>query len=87
MKFSGMLFYRMGGNVIDWVKEPILRVGRAGIWTEVNVFGIDFSTEYRFHTSFIKKMALSYSFLTMDKSAGSYDSKYALDYLKNKTPY
>jgi iron complex outermembrane receptor protein len=50
----------------------------------VDVFGIDFSTEYRFHTSFIKKMALSYSFLTMDKSAGSYDSKYALDYLKNK---
>jgi iron complex outermembrane receptor protein len=84
MKFSGALFYRMGGNVIDWVKEPDSTRWESRNLTEVNVFGIDFSTEYRFHTSFLKKMALSYSFLTMDKSAGSYDSKYALDYLKNK---
>jgi iron complex outermembrane receptor protein len=84
LKFSGALFYRMGGNVIDWVKEPDSTRWESRNLTEVNVFGIDFSTEYRFQTSFIKKLALSYSFLIMDKSAGSYDSKYALDYLRNK---
>ena len=33
-------------------------------------FGIDFSTEYRFHTSFHKKDGFVLFFLTMDKSAG-----------------
>ncbi|MDR2841067.1 MAG: TonB-dependent receptor [Paludibacter sp.] len=77
-------FYRWGTNVIDWVKDTDSTIWNSRNLTNVNAFGIDFSAEYQFIASFVKKISLSYSFLTLDKVAGNFDSKYALDYLKHK---
>jgi len=77
-------FYRMGQNVIDWVKEPTATIWESKNLTNVNALGADISTAYYFQKCFINKVGLNYSYLQMDKSADNYDSKYVLDYLKNK---
>ena len=81
---SGSTYYRFGRNIIDWVKYPDAVKWESKNLTEVNAFGADLSYEYRFENSFIKSIALSYSFLNLDKKENGYDSKYALDYLKHK---
>lgn len=82
---NAAVFYRMGQNVIDWIKPNSSAVKyEASNLAEVNALGGDFSFEYRFQELFIKKIAVTYSYLQLDKTAQGFDSKYALDYLKNK---
>lgn len=84
IRFNLTSFYRMGSNIIDWIKYPDSTKWISQNLTQVNAFGIDFNAEYTFHNSIIEKLKYSYSFLNMDKSATGFDSKYALDYLKHK---
>jgi len=77
-------YYRLGQNVIDWVKPSTTAGWISENLTNVNALGADLSAEYRFHHSFIQKLAINYSFLQLDKSTGNFISKYALDYLKHK---
>ncbi len=84
LKMNGAAFYRIGKNVIDWVKFSPTTKWESKNLADVNAFGVDASADYYFKTGFVKKIALSYSYLTLDKEAVSFDSKYALDYLRNK---
>lgn len=84
-RLNAAIFYRMGQNVIDWIKPNSTSAKyEASNLAEVNALGGDFSFEYRFQELFIKKIAVTYSYLQLDKTAEGFDSKYALDYLKNK---
>jgi len=78
-------FYRHGTNVIDWVKLP----PDTTMWlsrneTAINTTGGELTAEYKNLRGFIKDLRISYTGLSMDKNASGYDSKYALDYLRNK---
>lgn len=77
-------YYRMGQNVIDWVKPTLTAGWVSENLTSVNGLGADVSAEYYFGSSFLRKISLNYSYLQMDKSASTFISKYALDYLKHK---
>ena len=77
-------FYRLGNNIIDWVKMPDAEKWESRNLTNVNAVGFETSGEYRFTNSFIQSIGANYSFLNLDKKAEGYDSKYALDYLKHK---
>jgi len=84
-KVNAAVFYRMGQNVIDWIKPNSAAVKyEASNLAEVNALGSDISLEYRPLDLFIKNVAVTYSYLQLDKTADGFDSKYALDYLKNK---
>ena len=83
-KLDATVYYRMGQNIIDWVKLPTETIWQSKNLTSVNALGGDISFAYFFNKEFVKKIGLSYSYLQMDKSAENYDSKYVLDYLKNK---
>ena len=83
-KMNASTFKRFGQNVIDWTKEPDSTKWFSRNLTSVNAFGVDLNTEYQFNSSFLRKISVSYSYLLLDKSATGFDSKYALDYLKNK---
>jgi len=83
-KLDATVYYRMGQNVIDWVKLPSETVWQSKNLTNVNALGTDISLIHYFSQSFIRKISSSYSYLKMDKSATNFDSKYALDYLKHK---
>jgi iron complex outermembrane receptor protein len=82
--FSATTFYRIGQNIIDWVKIPEAVKWESRNWTGINTFGAELLISYQPLFSPIKSVLLSYSFLDMDKESGGLDSKYALDYQKNK---
>ena len=77
-------YYRMGQNIIDWVKLTPTANWVSENLTNVNALGADVSFEYIFHQSFLSKIGINYSYLQSDKSANNFISKYALDYLKHK---
>jgi len=77
-------FYRLGTNVIDWVKQPDSTLWNSRNETAINTTGGEFTAEYKKFDGFVKDIRISYTGLTMDKNAIGYDSKYALDYLRNK---
>lgn len=79
------VYYRHGNNVIDWVKTSSTSSKYVSMnLSEVNATGGDITAEYRFDRLFIRKFSVAYSYLTLDKSVEGFDSKYALDYLRNK---
>jgi len=83
-KLDASVYYRVGKNIIDWVKVPDSVKWESRNLTSVNALGTDLTFEYSFKKSFFDKISVSYSYLHLDKSADEYDSKYALDYLKHK---
>ena len=83
-KLNGSAFYRMGENIIDWVKQPDSTKWESRNLTNVNALGLNVMTEYSFKHGFLKKVSVSYAYLQLDKQADNFDSKYALDYLKHK---
>ncbi|MDR3652319.1 MAG: TonB-dependent receptor [Paludibacter sp.] len=83
-KLDVSLYKRFGQDVIDWIKQPDSTKWQSRNLTNVDAIGADFAFEYYFRHSFLNKVSTTYSYLSMDKSATGFDSKYALDYLKNK---
>lgn len=83
-KASAGIFYRKGHNIIDWVLLPSETKWKSMNLTGLNTLGTDLSVSYKFRKSFMKSIDLSYTFLTADKEATGYDSKYALDYMKHQ---
>ncbi len=77
-------FYRLGKNIIDWVKTPEAEKWESRNLTNVNAAGFELNCEYRFKSQFLQSIRANYSFLSIDKKAEGFDSKYALDYLKHK---
>jgi iron complex outermembrane receptor protein len=84
LRINSDVYYRIGKNVIDWVKMPDSTKWVSRNYTDVRALGADFSADYFFKNSFFKKIQVAYSFLHLNKDAGVYESMYALDYLKNK---
>ena len=76
-------YYRMGENIIDWVKEDEASKWESRQITTLNTLGVELSLGYSFDT-FLKEISMSYGHIQTDKSSGSYISQYALDYLKDK---
>jgi len=83
-KASVSSYFRDGKNVIDWVKTPDSTKWESKNLTEVKALGGEITSEYIFHSGFLKTIRLSYAYLHLDKKAVGFDSKYALDYLKDK---
>ena len=81
---EAVAYYRIGKNIIDWIKYPDNEKWESQNLTEVNALGVDFRTEYHFQHSFVEKAGVSYSYLHMNKNKQLFDSRYALDYLKHK---
>jgi vitamin B12 transporter len=77
-------FYRVGSNIIDWVRYPGQEQWESMNLTSLHTSGLNISTGYRFLNSFLKRVSLAYSFINTDKQASDYDSKYALDYLRHQ---
>lgn len=79
------VYYRLGNNIIDWVKQPDSVRWESRNLTDVNALGGDVSVRYTFGTdAFVRGVSLDYSYLHLDRQAEGFDSKYALDYLKHK---
>ena len=83
-KFNISTFYRIGTNVIDWVKLSDSPKWQSKNLADVSAVGTDIVLQYQPKNAFIHTIKLDYSLLNIDKKATNFDSKYALDYLKHK---
>ena len=80
-------YYRIGTNIIDWVKLPDSPKWQSKNLADINAAGADIDVQYNFANTFLTYMQLDYSYLNIDKKATDFDSKYALDYLKHKLEF
>lgn len=80
---QGNVYYRQGHNVIDWIKGYNETQWRSANHTEVDAAGFELNCSYT-PDKWLRKVELSYAFCSLNKEAGDYLSKYALDYLHNK---
>ncbi len=80
-------FYRLGRDIIDWVRLPKQKIWRAMNYTKLNTFGFDFSTKiYMYQLTgckFVRIIDLSYQYLRQSKQKQPYISRYVLDYPRN----
>ncbi|HET9571533.1 MAG TPA: TonB-dependent receptor [Bacteroidales bacterium] len=83
-RVSASGFYRRGTNVIDWIKLPDSTKWISRNETSIHATGGELTAEYKNLNKFVKNVRISFTEMAMDKLATGYDSKYALDYLRNK---
>ncbi len=80
------VYYRDGRDIIDWTQDADDTA--AGVWrsrqfTELGTFGVELSGGYTFD-KFLRRVSLSYGYVSQDKDSGDYISKYAFEYMHNK---
>ncbi len=85
ISLSASLSYRMGYDIIDWVKKDAGSKWESRNLTRMNTFGAGFSVTYTpaGSSSFVRRMRVSYRYLYSSKNAEGYVSLYALDYLRH----
>ena len=87
------LYHHHGTNMIDWIKD--LSQGSDAPWqsvnhTTVNTLGVEASLLFDFRhwagaRAWVKDLSVAYSYIDKDKDvAADQQSKYALEYLRNK---
>ncbi len=79
--FSG--FYRLGRDIIDWIKYDTGGKWQSANLTSLNTYGVSLSLNYSFMNKFINFGGLKYSWITSGKQNSGIISLYALDFLKH----
>ncbi|NOY49630.1 MAG: TonB-dependent receptor [Chlorobi bacterium] len=79
--FSG--FYRLGKDIIDWIKyNPDEKWQSANI-TSLNTYGLSASLNYSFKNKIVNYAGLKYAWMSSGKQNSEIISLYALDFLKH----
>jgi len=81
---SGAAYYRIGKNAIDWVLYPGSTKWESINHNQLNAFGLDIMGQYNFKNALIHSVSVAYAYVSLDKIAVNFDSKYVLDYLRHK---
>ncbi|MCZ4694480.1 TonB-dependent receptor [Ancylomarina euxinus] len=89
LKAHAGIFRREGRNMIDWVKANSEDKWQAQNITELDTWGIEFSSNINIQylvneDFFINDLSIKYAYLEMDKSSSEFISRYVLDQLKHK---
>lgn len=77
------LYYRIGRDIIDWVRPAPESEWQSQQMTSLHTFGAEWSGGY-YGDGFLQQLSLAYAYMTTDKQSGDYISKYALDYMRHK---
>lgn len=82
------IFLKNGKNLIDWVRANNLSPWKVENVTSMKTYGAEISVSLNtvgwFGNSAIKQIELSYAYLTADRSASNFESKYLLDHLRHQ---
>lgn len=77
------LLRRNGRNIIDWIRQPDETLWHCANLTRVDLNGVELSAAYR-PEGLLHEVRMDYTYYLIDKDAGPYVSKYALDHLRHK---
>lgn len=82
------VFLKDGKNLIDWVRANNLSIWRVENVTSVKTYGAEISFSVNvlnwLGSSAFRRVELSYAYLTADRSANNFESKYLLDHLRHQ---
>lgn len=82
------VFLKDGKNLIDWVRANNVSPWKVENVTSVKTYGADISFSINvinwLGSSAFKQVELSYTYLTADRSANNFESKYLLDHLRHQ---
>jgi len=81
-------FFRQGENLIDWIRDDPGDAWTATNHARIDTFGVEFSMDiplenYSERLPF-KRLKMQYTFIDSRKDAGSFESKYVLNYLEHQ---
>lgn len=84
----GSLFYREGKNIVDWVRASANDIWTVRNETRLNTTGFE-AGFILFPKSVVRgvpitQLSINYTYLSMDRDASQYESRYALDHLKHQ---
>jgi iron complex outermembrane receptor protein len=81
-------FLKDGKNLIDWVRADNLSPWKVENVTSVKTYGLELSFSINviklLDNSAVSRVELSYTYLTADRSASNFESKYLLDHLRHQ---
>ncbi len=83
-------FYRMGKNIIDWIKQSdTIETWQTINHTKINALGFDISGKIKLNNLIDKKIPFKfirtgYTYVDNTKDAGNMISRYVLDYMRSK---
>ncbi len=81
-------FLKDGKNLIDWVRTNNLSPWKVENVTSVKTYGLELSFSINviklLGNSAVSRVELSYTYLTADRSASNFESKYLLDHLRHQ---
>lgn len=82
---SATAYYRHGTDIIDWAQTetPEGMKWRSTQLTQLDTYGVELQASYRGH-KVLRNITVSYGWMSSDKSAPNYISKYVLDYMRHK---
>lgn len=78
------IFYRLGYNIIDWIRETSSEQWRASNLTKLNTYGVNFSFEQKISSIIIESLKISYSYNDVSKNLFGFRSLYSTDFVKHK---
>jgi len=84
---QGIIYYRIGKNIIDWIRQKDSEMWQCMNHTQSNAFGTDIIIRYIPNIKFIKSAGISYSGVNLNLESGEMISSYALDYMKHKVVF
>ncbi len=77
-------YYRAGRDIIDWVwREDMDNKWHSEQTSRLDTYGIEFTGGYAVTEGLLRRVTLSYAFITTDRNAGII-AKSAMDYLRHK---
>lgn len=77
-------YFRDGRQIIDWIRRSADTDWESLQITSLGTFGVEFAGAYRTEKGFLRRLSVSYGYITMSKASGSYISNYAIDYMRHK---
>lgn len=85
---SASIFFKDGKNLIDWVREAKTSPWQVQNVTNLKTIGFetdfDFNIKNIFSRSPLTQFKFSYTYLSSDRSASGFESKYLLDHLRHQ---
>ena len=76
-------YYRLGNNIIDWIKYSPEEKWQSANITSLNTYGISFSANRQFKNGPINFAGIKYSWINSEKKNNEIISLYALDFLRH----
>lgn len=87
-QLTGSLFYKEGKNIVDWVRASTNDIWTVRNETSLNTAGIEAGLiifpENIIDGFPVNALSISYTYLSLDRSTSSFESKYSLDHLKHQ---